>query len=94
MDQTGLSRIGVVGGGAWGTALAMTARRTGRAVTLWAREAEVVAEINRDHRNSAFLPRHVLDPEIRASGALADLTAEAKTAASWGRSPGSASTAE
>jgi glycerol-3-phosphate dehydrogenase (NAD(P)+) len=75
MDQTGISHIGVVGGGAWGTALAMTARRAGRAVMLWAREADVVAEINRDHRNDAFLPRHVLDPEIRASGALADLAA-------------------
>lgn len=73
MDRPGISRIGIVGGGAWGTALAMTARRAGRAVTLWAREAEVVAEINRDHRNSTFLPGHALDPAIRASGALADL---------------------
>ena len=68
-----ISRIGVVGGGAWGTALAMTARRAGRTVTLWAREVEVVAEINRDHRNGTFLAGHALDPEIRASGALADV---------------------
>lgn len=75
MDGRTISRIGVVGGGAWGTALAMTARRAGRAVTLWAREAEVVADINDAHRNSAFLPGHALDPAIRASGALADLSA-------------------
>ncbi|MBM3622833.1 MAG: NAD(P)-dependent glycerol-3-phosphate dehydrogenase [Alphaproteobacteria bacterium] len=75
MDGRTISRVGVVGGGAWGTALAMTACRAGRAVTLWAREAEVVADINGAHRNTAFLPGHVLDTAIRASGALEDLAA-------------------
>lgn len=66
-------KIGVIGGGAWGTALAQVASRGGP-VTLWAREAEVVASINAGHENSAFLAGVPLSPDIRATGALADLT--------------------
>jgi glycerol-3-phosphate dehydrogenase (NAD(P)+) len=65
--------IGVIGGGAWGTALAGTMRRAGRAALLWAREAEVVDEINTAHVNSRFLPGAALDPDLRATGSLADL---------------------
>ena len=66
-----IERVGVVGGGAWGTALAAAARRAGRAVTVWAREPEVVEAIDRDHENSVFLPGIPLDPEIRATADLA-----------------------
>ncbi len=69
------AHIGIVGGGAWGTALALTARRAGRTVTLWAREPEVVAEVNGAHRNTRFLPGHAIDPAIVATDALADLAA-------------------
>jgi glycerol-3-phosphate dehydrogenase (NAD(P)+) len=62
-----MQRIGIIGGGAWGTALALTARRAGRDVVLWAREAEVVAAINRDHANPLFLPGVALDPGIIAT---------------------------
>jgi len=65
--------LGIVGGGAWGTALACVGRRAGCDVLLWAREEEVIGEINRDHRNSAFLPGIALDPDMRACGDLADL---------------------
>jgi glycerol-3-phosphate dehydrogenase (NAD(P)+) len=68
----GIERIAVIGGGAWGTALAQTAHRAGRAVTLWAREAEVVAAINRDHVNPLFLPGVALDPDIRCVSDLAE----------------------
>lgn len=61
-----MQRIGVIGGGAWGTSLALLARRAGRAVALWAREPEVIEGINRDHRNQTYLPGVALDPEIRA----------------------------
>lgn len=72
-----MARIGVVGGGAWGTALALVAQRAGADVTLWVREAEVVAAINRQHVNPLFLPGVPLDPRIRATEALADVaTAE------------------
>lgn len=68
-----IERIGIVGGGAWGTALALAARRAGREVLLWAREAEVVAEINAQHRNTPFLPGIALDPAIEAVAALESL---------------------
>ena len=63
-----MDRIGIIGGGAWGTALAMTARRAGRDVVLSVREPEVVDAINRDHENPVFLPGIALDPAIRATG--------------------------
>lgn len=71
-------RIGVVGGGAWGTALAQTLTLAGRDVVLWAREPEVVEDINARHVNRTFLPGVALDPRLRATQDLAELgTAEA-----------------
>lgn len=67
MTPTPIDRIAVVGAGAWGTALALVARRAGRRVALWARESEVVDAINRDCRNPLFLPGIVLDPGIAAT---------------------------
>jgi glycerol-3-phosphate dehydrogenase (NAD(P)+) len=75
MTKTAVERIGIIGGGAWGTALALTARRAGRRVTLWAREEEVVAAINRDHANPIFLPGVALDPAIAATSDLAEAAA-------------------
>ena len=66
--------IGVIGGGAWGTALAQAMASDGSAVLLWAREAELVAEINRDHTNNLFLPSARLAETIRATADLAELT--------------------
>jgi glycerol-3-phosphate dehydrogenase (NAD(P)+) len=76
--QSAIERVAVIGGGAWGTALAQTARRAGRQVTLWAREAEVVAAINHDHANPLFLPGVALEPEIRAVGELAAAVRDAE----------------
>jgi len=64
---------GVIGGGAWGTALAEVCARAGLAPRLWAREAEVVADINAAHENRLFLPGVSLDAAIAATGDLADL---------------------
>ena len=58
--------IGVIGGGAWGTALAQVAA-AGEAVTLWAREPEVCEAINRRHENPLFLPGVPLSPAIHAT---------------------------
>jgi len=68
-----VSRVGVVGGGAWGTALAQVCARAGGEVVVWAREAEVVEAINARHENALFLPGFALDPAIRATGDLAGL---------------------
>jgi glycerol-3-phosphate dehydrogenase (NAD(P)+) len=67
-------RIGVIGGGAWGTALAQVAAQGGDAVTLWAREPEVVAAINGAHENPLFLAGVTLSPAIHATSDLGDLT--------------------
>jgi glycerol-3-phosphate dehydrogenase (NAD(P)+) len=64
--------IGVVGGGAWGTALAQVAAEGGETL-LWAREPEVVESVNLAHQNTLFLPGVPLDPRIRATGELGDL---------------------
>jgi glycerol-3-phosphate dehydrogenase (NAD(P)+) len=66
-----MKRIGIVGAGAWGTALAMVARRAGCDVVLQAREAEVAASINEGHENTLFLPGVALDPAIVATTELA-----------------------
>jgi glycerol-3-phosphate dehydrogenase (NAD(P)+) len=65
-----VSRIAVVGGGAWGTALADLLARKGDTVTLWAREPEVVEAVNREHANPVFLPGATLAPGLRAEGDL------------------------
>lgn len=65
--------IAVLGAGAWGTALAQTLASDGRDVLIWAREADVVAAINTDRANPAFLPGASLHPSIRATADLAEL---------------------
>lgn len=65
--------VGVIGAGAWGTALAQMLASDGREVALWAYEAEVVDAINTQHRNSLYLPSADLLPNIRATGDLAEL---------------------
>ena len=66
-------RLGVIGGGAWGTALAQVGASGGRDVLLWAREPEVVDAVNSRHENSVFLAGSQLDRAVRATGELADL---------------------
>ncbi len=51
----GMSLVGIVGGGAWGTALAQVVASGERDVLLWAHEADVVAAINATHENPLFL---------------------------------------
>jgi glycerol-3-phosphate dehydrogenase (NAD(P)+) len=65
-------KVGIIGGGAWGTALAQVAAEGGEAL-LWAREAEVVESVNGRHENGLFLPGIRLDASIRATGDLAEL---------------------
>jgi len=70
-----LQTIGIVGGGAWGTALALSARRAGRDVVLWAYEPETIAEINDHHRNPLYLPGVDLDPAIKATAKFDEVAA-------------------
>ncbi|MGQ9371999.1 NAD(P)H-dependent glycerol-3-phosphate dehydrogenase [Azospirillum sp. ST 5-10] len=66
-------RVGVVGGGAWGTAMALAALRAGRETLLWAREPAVAAAIARDRENPDYLPGVALPAELAATAELADL---------------------
>ncbi len=62
--------ITVLGAGSWGTTLANLLGKKGHNVTLWAREAEVVAGINASAVNEVFLPGVKLSPNIKAVGGL------------------------
>jgi glycerol-3-phosphate dehydrogenase (NAD(P)+) len=66
-------KLGVIGGGAWGTALAQVAATGGRETLLWALEDEVVSSVNDRHENSAFLAGIPLSETILATSDLADL---------------------
>jgi glycerol-3-phosphate dehydrogenase (NAD(P)+) len=68
-------KLGVIGGGAWGTALAQVAAAEGEEVRLWAREPEVVEAINESQENTIFLKGVKLAESIRATGDLGDLGA-------------------
>jgi glycerol-3-phosphate dehydrogenase (NAD(P)+) len=67
--------IGVLGAGAWGTALAQMLASDGSAVTLWALEAEVADSINDAHENVDYLPGVPLSARIRATTSLNDIAA-------------------
>ncbi len=67
--------VGVIGAGAWGTALAQMLASDGRAVVIWAYEPEVVEAINSHHRNPAYLPSAMLAETVRASSDLAEIAA-------------------
>lgn len=71
------SSVGIIGGGAWGTALAQlaAAARPQSPVTLWMRDAAAAAAVNAGHRNEARLPGVALAPSIRATAASGDLAA-------------------
>ena len=68
-----MKRAGVIGGGAWGTALAQVCARAGLETVLWAREREVVDGVNHAHENAVFLPGVSLDPAVRATHDFVDL---------------------
>lgn len=63
-------RCAVIGGGAWGSALAHLVARNGHVVQLWARETDVVEHINLTHANPRFLPGAMLDPAVRATTSM------------------------
>lgn len=67
----------IIGGGAFGTAMACVVRRAGLTAKLWAREPDVVDAINSGRGNSVFLPGIPLEPGIRASTDLGETVAAA-----------------
>ena len=73
-----MARIGVIGGGAFGTAMACVLRRSQHEVRLWAREPEVVGAINEQHVNALFLAGVKLDCAIAASADLPAVAGESE----------------
>lgn len=67
-------KAGVIGAGAWGTALAQLLASDGQPVALWALEPDVVDAINRTHENPLYLANIPLSPSIAATGSMADLS--------------------
>ena len=68
-----MDKIGIIGAGAWGTALAQSLADSGREVLMWARESEVVDAINNTHENSVFLPDVPLNKTIRATDSISQI---------------------
>ncbi|QJQ95336.1 MULTISPECIES: NAD(P)H-dependent glycerol-3-phosphate dehydrogenase [Halomonadaceae] len=64
------SRVAVLGGGSFGTALASIAADNGAEVRQWMRDEVLADEINRDHRNSRYLPDYAINPAVMASAQL------------------------
>lgn len=65
-----LEHVSVIGSGAWGTALALAAARSGRLVTLWSRDADQAEEMQRTRYNARRLPGVILPDSIRATASL------------------------
>lgn len=67
-----LMNVGVIGAGAWGTALAVLANRAGSKVTLWSRNVNVTESIQRRRINEVYLPDIYIDPAIHVTETLAE----------------------
>ncbi|HJS39960.1 MAG TPA: NAD(P)H-dependent glycerol-3-phosphate dehydrogenase [Sphingomicrobium sp.] len=68
-----IDRLAVIGGGAWGTALAQVAAGAGRPTLLWVLEPEVAESVNSAHENRLYLSGVPLSPVIQCTNDLADL---------------------
>ena len=71
-----VNRIGVIGAGAWGTALAKHMAEKGLHVRLWAYERDVVDSINQIHENRVFLPGVTLPPSLSATNSLVEAVSD------------------
>jgi glycerol-3-phosphate dehydrogenase (NAD(P)+) len=69
-----MTKVGVIGAGAWGTALAQSLANSGRDIIMWAREEEVVHSINNAHENTLYLKNIRLNEMIKATTNHKDLS--------------------
>lgn len=69
-------RVAVLGGGSFGTTVASLASRNAPTV-LWARRADLIDEINREHRNERYLPGYALPETLRATASLGEAVRDA-----------------
>ena len=71
-------RVAVLGGGSFGTALASIAADNGADVCQWLRDPELVAQINREHRNGRYLPDYAINPAVKASSDMQEVLERAE----------------
>ncbi|PLW83689.1 NAD(P)H-dependent glycerol-3-phosphate dehydrogenase [Kineobactrum sediminis] len=69
-------KVGLLGGGSWGTTVAALVTRNAP-VTLWARNADTVREINQQHSNETYLPGARLPEKLRATSDIGEAVAGA-----------------
>lgn len=70
--MTKTQKIGIIGAGAWGCALAMAFERAGFEILIWSFEPDVRDQINQEHENITYLKGHKLSPRIKATSSFAD----------------------
>ncbi len=75
-SMTNIQRVAVLGGGSFGTTLANIMAGNGHDVVLWLRDETRAEEINREHRNSAYLPDLPLVDNLKATTNLAEAVAD------------------
>ena len=68
-----MAKIAVIGAGSWGTTFAKILADAGNDVTIWARRADIVEEINDEHRNGDYLPGIQLPESLKASTSVAEV---------------------
>jgi glycerol-3-phosphate dehydrogenase (NAD(P)+) len=73
MSETAQAAIGVIGAGAWGTAIAKCIAEKGKRVDIWALESELVSEINDRHTNERYLPGIKLPEQLHASSSMPEV---------------------
>jgi glycerol-3-phosphate dehydrogenase (NAD(P)+) len=67
-----MSKVTVLGAGAWGTTMAQVLADCGNDVLLWGRSSELVHEINNSHTNKKYLGEHVLPSQLKATDQITD----------------------
>lgn len=75
-DHELIRRIGVLGAGSWGTALAKLLADKGYPVEIWAYESATVAAINEQHENTTYLPGFTLPDNLTATGSIQDAVSD------------------
>lgn len=70
--MTKTQKIGIIGAGAWGCALALAFERAGFEILIWSFETDVRDQINQNHENKTYLQDHKLSPRIKATSSFAD----------------------
>ena len=71
-----MTKVAILGGGSWGTALAIVlSRRRTHEISVWVHDAELAESIRRTHENATYLPGHKLPATLRVTHEMQDALA-------------------